>query len=288
MRGKYYSFIVDRKTLSYNLSQLNYNKIKIIPISARLDEKIYKGSIIDGVLLYNGTRGIKDFVINDIYNFCGENLTNDKMKYKMINIEQYLKAQLKNDSNLNTINFIVNKFYDLRDIKKLVNNYIPKSKHSNCIKGLSFYPEVSGTKLIYLYNNCTKDVLLNDDTSDGMSISKPKLNPIIRKSNISLSDSITAHFRLKKTDTVDVYELSLSKKFKKNGKSCIKYKKCGIAFIPTRDCSYFCKDAFKNHDGDSIIVECKYVIDKDKWTPYQISNKKYPDDIDKITQIMDQ
>ena len=151
IQDKYYSVIIDRRTLSYNPTQLDINKVKITPINVQLDESIYNGSIIDGVLLYNnGHNRKKIFVVNDLYFFRGKKLTDDKINNKMLNISVYLDSFDNKDSNLNTVELIPNKLYDLKDIKKLVNVHIPKSKYSNCIKGVTFYPEISGTKLIYL------------------------------------------------------------------------------------------------------------------------------------------
>ena len=153
LKDKFYSFIIDRRTLSYNPNQVDIEKVKLYPVKCRLDISIYNGSILDGILLYNvnNKSKIKNFIINDIYFFRGQDLTQDKIIYKLLNITTYLESFFKNDSQLNDINLIVNKLYTVNEIKKLVNHYIPITKFSNCIKGIAFYPEMSNTKLIYLY-----------------------------------------------------------------------------------------------------------------------------------------
>ena len=78
----------------------------------------------------------------------------------MLNFSIFINAYFKQDDLTNNINFVQNKLYVLPDIQQLVNVYIPKSKYNNSIKGLSFYSEYSGMKLIYLYNNIIHDVIL--------------------------------------------------------------------------------------------------------------------------------
>jgi hypothetical protein len=288
-QGKYYSFIVDKRSLNYNFSQLDYDTIKIIPIDVKLDESIYNGTIIDGVLLYNNNNNnnnnnnIKNFVINDIYTLRGQNISGDKINYKMINISQYLKAFFKNEPHLNNVYFLVNTLYELNEIDKLVNSYIPKSKYSNAIKGLAFFPELSGTKIIYLYNNCAKDKVIDVDNAPIIS----KKN-IVRKSNVPTGESLIATFRFKKTTTVDVYDLLLGIKIEKDGKKYVKYKNCGIAYIPTKECSYFCNDMFSSNNGlDHVLVDCKYMPEREKWVPIKRSNKNRPDFYDIVQKNID-
>jgi hypothetical protein len=283
LRNNYYSFTIDRRTLTYNPSQLDLNSIKIIPINIRLDESIYNGTIIDGVVLYNNSRN-KTFVINDIYVFRGQCLTDDKINDKMLNISMYLQANLTKDKFLKNITFVINKLYEPKDIQHLVNIYIPKSKYKNSIKGLAFYPTISGTKLIYLFNNCsniTPKKSLHDKTR--------KKIITIRPSGFNNTDGITAIFRIKKTKTPDVYHLYLSKKMIKNGKKIIKFKKYGIAYIPTFNVSYFCKDLFNSIDDNATLVKCKYSCEKNKWIPFEhTKDKKIPDNIKNVNKLFEE
>jgi hypothetical protein len=147
IKNRYLSYIIDRKTLTYNINQIDYNTVKIIPIQYRLEESIYNGSIFDGVLLYNNIDGLKHFVINDVYYLKGKRLVDDKLSNKMFNISAYLDT-ITDDKRTNNIVFIVNKLYELNTINQLINVYIPKSKYNKSIKGVAFYQEYSGTKLI--------------------------------------------------------------------------------------------------------------------------------------------
>lgn len=274
MNNKYYSYTVDRRTLSYDYKRVDYEKVRMLPIKIRLDNYIYAGTIIDGVLLYRMNKGIKTFVINDIYYFRGERLQ-ENIQNKMINISKYLEINYVKDTILNDVELIVNTVYKLSDIKKLVNNIIPKSLFNHSIKGIAFYPETTGTKLIYLYNNCT----INDNTSIVINTKNETKTNEIKTPNKSNNKFIV--FRFKKTDIIDVYELSLcDKKITKDDKTFIKYKKVDIAYIPTKECSDMCKAFLKN--DQCALVECEYLSNKDKWLPIRLSNAKQPDSFDMI------
>lgn len=288
IKNKFLSVIIDRKTLTYNLNQIDYNRVKIIPVHHRLDESIYDGTIIDGVLLYNTFNGVKTFVINDLYYFRGINLFDDKISNKMLNINIFFEKN-KDDNNVNNTIFVVNKLYPLTEIQQLINLYIPKSKYNKCIKGIAFYPEYSSSKLIYLFNNCSHDennLEEKNDSDDKIKNNEKDDVKIENMSNIQFKGDINSliTFRIKKTDTVDVYNLYIGDKtIGDNGKKIIKYKKMGIAFLPTSENSHFCRNIFSQTNETNLLVDCKYDSEKNRWIPVKLTtNKKIPDLIDKI------
>jgi hypothetical protein len=264
--NKYYSYSIDKKTLSKNI-QNNIDAIKICKLNIRLDESIYDGTILDCTQLNMGNNLQKTFIINDVYMFRGENISEDNIDNKLLNIETFMKI-IQKDDIMNDTTFATNKLYELKDIKDLVNIHIQKSQLKNHIKGITFYSQQNHIKLIYLFNNCGK--------SD-----KDKKNMVIRSSGIdnNINEEVTAYFRIKKTETPDVYHLYLKKKSIKDGKKFIRLKKYCIAYVPTINVSYFCKDVFNSSDdGDLIIVKCKLNQEKNKWIPFeQAKEKKYPD-----------
>ena len=64
INDKFYTFTIDRKTLSYSKSRININKINIKYVSVDADIKIYDGTIFDGI--YYNYNGIDQFIISDI------------------------------------------------------------------------------------------------------------------------------------------------------------------------------------------------------------------------------
>jgi hypothetical protein len=278
IKDKFLSFIVDRKTLTYSIKQIDYSKVKMIPVFFNLDKEIYDGTIFDGVFLYNNINRLKHFVINDVYYFRGKSLANDKITNKILNIGSYLET-IKNDSVTNNIVFIVNKLYPLNEIQQLVNMYIPKSKYSKSIKGIAFYSEYSGTKLIYLYNNCSHE------NKEEPAI--PKDSPKMVSGNSGTSTvATTAVFKMKKTEIVDVYHLFLGQKTTDGSKKLFKYKKIGIALVNTAENSAFCNESFIKANTDELLMECKLDMDKNKWIPFKVNtDKKRPDLIDVIGKV---
>jgi hypothetical protein len=264
IKEKFLSFIIDRRTLTYNLKQIDYGKVKMIPIFYRFNKDIYDGTIFDGVYLYNHIGGTKHFVVNDIYYFRGKNMLGDKMINKILNVSTYLETA-NQDNNMNNLIFIVNKLHPLNEIQQLINVYIPKSKYNKSIKGIAFYSEFSGAKLIYLYNNIS---------NEEQKIEKPNE---IRLSHIE--PGTTKTFKMKKTNIVDVYNLFLGQKLIEDNKKLFKYKNIGIAYVPTKECSFFCKDAFMN--CEELLMDCKLDVEKNRWIPVKLSeNKKRPDLLD--------
>ena len=87
---KFYSFTVDRQTLSYNFSKVDFSKVKLNLVNIHLDDNIYNGTIFEGILVkrYN----MDDvYIISDVYKFCGKDMTKEKLNIKFLNIVGYLK-----------------------------------------------------------------------------------------------------------------------------------------------------------------------------------------------------
>jgi hypothetical protein len=262
IQDKYYSVLLDKKTLTYNKENLKIDDITFTPARISMPESIYKGTILDGIVLSSN----KTFIINDMYVFRGDSSIHDKIKYKLINIDKFLTIQKINQNTDNNIELVVNPIYDINNIRGLIYNIIPNAKYTNYIKGVCFNPEISGIKLIYLFSNSAKDI--KQETNLEMSNNIP--------------DDIVLNFRFKKTDTVDVYELSLSEIFNKDGKKYVKYKKIDIAHIPSCAISKMCREYTSSNNN--IIMECKSL--KNKWVPLKLSDKTKPDDYENYNSLI--
>ena len=189
IHDKYYSYLIDRRTLSYNHYQVNIENVKISSVTLRLDESIYKGSIFDGILIQNPKTKERTFVITDIYTFRGKNMSIDKIQYKIINIVSYMKANYTDDP-INNLKITVNKLYELDNIDDLISD-IPKMTNF-CVKGLTFYPETSGTKLIFMLDNDTRveqhDNKDNRDNRDNRDNSDNRDIKLINIENVKCLD----------------------------------------------------------------------------------------------------
>ena len=154
IKDKYHSFLVDRSTLSYNPQKVNINNVKTTNVKIKLDLEIYTGSIFDGILVTN--KNEKTFIITDIYTFKGHDYSKSQLDSKLLTIITYLKSNYNQNDKDNDLILTVNRLFSIDETEKLVENYIPKIKGFNA-RGLCFYPEGSGTKLIFLFGNEKKN-----------------------------------------------------------------------------------------------------------------------------------
>ena len=296
VKDKYFSVFVEKKNLSFNKNKVNPSNIRIreIEVSAKLN--IYNGTIMEGFLIYDNKKMEVNFVINDILFLAGNKLVNDKLNDKFSMYESYIKSNpIKDKYNSNkTTSLQLNKFYELNSIKKLIEDvYNQRSKLylKKLIKGISFVKEVAGQKIIFLFNNNNKE---NSSESENKKVynedksyrnKKQYLGPAEKIKKIEVTGDVTAIFEMRKTQIVDVYELYLLKvkKDKTTNKIKAKKRKHDIAYIPTVECSNFCKFLF--NDDDNVLVDCKYLSDKDKWVPFKlIEGKKNPDRLKKVEE----
>jgi hypothetical protein len=297
LKGKFYSFMVDRKTLSFNSEQIKYESVNIIPVNIKLENSIYNGTIIDGIFIKHDKKKEKFFVITDLYMFRGVTTEKDKINMKLSNIETYLDYNMKSCQNLI---LTINKLYELENIDKLVNDDIKKT-HDFHVRGLSFYPETSATKLIYVFNeDKDKKVLNKNNGSESSSRENREIilpstnnnNQVSENKKTKIKYSIKSEFKnqeiifvleLKKTEISDVYKLFAVEEFEKEDKKILRTKKMGIAYVPTRDISLKCKEIFNKNVNGRALFACKFDDNKNKWIPLdEVKNVKVPNKISEI------
>jgi hypothetical protein len=281
IRDRFYSFIIDKKTLSYNQSQVDLENIKITSVNIRLDNSIYNGTIMDGIHTQNKTTRERVFIMTDVYYFRGQNLINDNILHKIGNVTTYLDANLKHDPQINNFALTVNKFYDSIDLLKLRND-MEKYKWYE-FKGYAFYPEKSGTKLLYL-DTKTNSVKHDDHTVNTSNTNKKKTFRYICKTD----KPVYATLEIRKTEQPDVYYVFCSEKGIIDGKNVIKIKKLGIALIPDYVSSNLCRNILQSKISGKALMKCLFNSDKNKWMPIEEDKiKKSPTSLIEIEQHLD-
>lgn len=309
IRDKFQAFTIDRKTLSYSRNKVDPEKVDLQFISADVDSSIYNGSIFDGVLIHGGNK--TKFVVSDIYMFKGSDYTNVNLDMKIFELQNYLENSAPRVNSVNNtykkhmqLEIGVNKIYPLNKIEIFVNKIVPK--FTDCkIRGLCFYPKISGTKLIFLFGNDKRqstnevksvkkpsgsDNELNDNKCNDDKFNDNKLTTY--KFISSTSDPVHATLEMKKTDTVDVYKLFSVEKTQKGIKNILMRKKMGIAYVPTLERSQWCRDTLSKAKKDSVLVKCLFHNREGKWEPVEVDEKsRFPtlfSDIDiEIVQVSD-
>lgn len=291
INGKYHSIAVNKKSIDNMKSNghQNINKIKMFPLYIRLRKNVYNGTIFDGTLLYNnGQVNKKVFVINDVYQICGDDVSNQSINNKMVAVRSFVKNFMINDDITNSVKLIVNKVYNLDEAGDLINNYVPASKWKNSIKGVVFLPEKSGYKMIYHYNNCT-GARRGESYQNAVELVNPESHHVIEHINkhvkikesvetdfniegslLHYGDDYDAIFRVKQVD-VDVYSLYLGKKVDDNKRKMYKY---STAYLPTIESSAMVRESIKDIKSH-LHMGCKFT--NGRWIPIKVISQNKPD-----------
>jgi hypothetical protein len=174
LKSKYYSFLVDRRQLSYSIDKVKLDEVFIHHCNVDVDLPIFQGTIFDGVYIrkgiqngqngHNGTFGAQyaqhEFIINDVYAFRGTDYTGNKLNLKLFEINLYLDNinsqihAIRDRINAKTnLELKINNVANLLDIRKFVKNDMKIIDKDYQTKGLCFYPELSGTKLVFIMND---------------------------------------------------------------------------------------------------------------------------------------
>ena len=317
IQDKFYSFVVDRQTLSYNFSKVDFSKIKLNQIKLSLDDSIYDGTIFEGILIKR--HGLDDlYIISDVYKFCGKNMINEKLNIKLLTIVEYLKSNYDSDSRDNTIEIQVNKIYELNKFDYFYKEVMPKIKNLK-YRGICFYPEISETKLIFMLNdiNSSRNESRNESRNDIANKTNTKYisiksNSIKSNSNSNDDDNIDGNLNIninkinkdnksdkktkyvnttsedvyvvlevKSTDNPDVYKLNCVEKQIVDKKMMLKKISMGIAHIRGIDMSHKMKKIFENKK--SVLMNCKFNDDNSKFEPLNVNTEsKFPTLLEEI------
>lgn len=318
LKTKYYSFMIDRRQLSYTLDKVKMDEVYVNHCNVDVDLAIYDGTILDGIYIRKGNQ--HEFIVTDVYSFKGTDYTNNKLNHKLFELEMYfdninsqirfIKERINAKINLE---LKINKLHKITDIKKFLDTIFKESEKTYQIRGVCFYPEMSGTKLIYLDNDNNnensdnidkfrdithnpqtesntfsrrgiKDGDNNSDDSSPHDKGLQKSKSIIKRVFVSTTnDPVCAILEMQTTKTADNYKLFALEQVKEGTR--IRLKKCqmDIAYIPNMQKSQWCRDITTASPKGSVFVKCIWRDAKSKWEPMELkTDVKLPSLIDDI------
>jgi hypothetical protein len=283
----YYSYLIDRRSISYNRQSLNISKVRFIEIKLPVSIKIYDGTILDGILI-DSMNSKMEFMITDAFMLNGKSLITMDYKTKIYMIEETIKSFSHEKNSYSNINIYISRPFEINQFNTLFSEYISKNTTKYNIKGITFYPNVSGTKLIYIFdkgddklrnelcNNTYKhDINKHEDIKSTDNNTNLKIVYKYELVNIEDNKLVECNLEMHKTDIPDVFKL-FGIFFSNN--VYIK-KRIGIAYIPSYKLSLMCKSHFMNRNV--IIFTCKLDVNKNKWIPIDEASVQKIDIINK-------
>lgn len=122
---KYYVVLIERN--SFDLENINFNRMNIVSLKIRLNLKSYDGTIFEGRLVNLG--GTNVFIINKVFMLYGNDLKNLKIEDVYEKTNNFIDNSYIIDSNMNSISFKLNRLYDIKDFDDLVDNKLKNSKY---------------------------------------------------------------------------------------------------------------------------------------------------------------
>jgi hypothetical protein len=132
-KGRFYSILVDQKTLKYNKSSLDLKSVRFIPLNVKARVGIYDGTILDGKLI-KVKNGKSVFMITDVFYLEGKDLTEDNIENKLINIKIYLDQNVRVDKKLSKITFDINKLYNYDQIRDMITDHTKQTTNKKKTK----------------------------------------------------------------------------------------------------------------------------------------------------------
>ena len=297
IKNKFVSCMINRKTLGYTKEKTDIKNLEIYPVNIKLDKNVYDGTIIDGTFTHNIRAREKMFIITDIYYLKGKKLVDASLKCKYHTIQGYIENNLKVEES-SDLKFLINKLYSItyEDIIKIKSDC--EQSMGIAVKGYTFYPNISNTKLIFLNQNGqpkfkkqeeVKNNNVNNNINNTSFNNKSEVKKIIenKKPNIKYicktDEPIYAILDIRKTESVDCYNVFCCEKLDDNK---IKVKKLGSAYIKDKDTSFICRSILEHKKGGKALMKCVYNQKMDKWEPIEEEKiKKLPDDLSYINKF---
>ncbi len=288
IRGKNYSFFMNRKTKQIILGKLTFT----LPL--------FQGTLFDGELIKN-SRNEWFFLINDLIYYEGKSVVTEKWDERNNKLNKLIKEQYKHDEKSHC-KIILKDYVSIKYIESFVNHYIPLLSYKS--SGIVFknifnfsnnfmfmFPDsrtdierVDKNKKSYVKVEKVKNVeeekveeedflsmLGNEcEVCDYENVEEEKVEEEV------LSKDTHCRFIVKNTTLPDIYELYCRS-------SSGKVEKHSIACIPSMASSTMMKKMFE--DNTQKVMKCRYHCHFKKWEPYELHHNNNIDSLSRINYV---
>ena len=190
-------------------------------------------------------------------------------------IQTLLSEQYQSDTVLQTIPFLMKRYFNMKEYETICSDYIPSLPYKTI--GLFFCPISYGAKPFFYFFSKTIPFyqrITTQQPNTTTSVSKKQLSNIPKKSTKSVTFSLkkdTVDHRtrllayLKPTRTPEIYKLCV--------RNQSKLKKIGYAHISSLTMNQQIKKYFQTENAISkLIVMCDYNSQFNKWSPVSIES----------------
>ena len=221
-----YCFLIDKKIKD------GYEYPKIFVVHYRFEPELFNGTLFE-VELIRDKNHEWSLLIGDIYTINGISLKTVQIHERINHCVDVLENKYIDDSFCNICPITLKKYFDLKDIEYVMNEFVPKLSYR--VRGFYFVPlKPSYAKILYMFKD-----------SDYKRVNSTNKRFI--------------QFKIVKTVKPDIYELYIYNEQK------TQLQKHSYASIPNIETSKWVKELVETKDNP--IVECKFNSLFEKWVP---------------------
>jgi hypothetical protein len=221
---------------------INKDTYVLYTIDLKFKNNVYNETLLDVEYIMSDNL----MIINDIYKFCGEDLSK---KYLLMRMNMSKKLFNLYNREKNGLLFDTKYYFQYKHLEHIYKSYRKKLKYNT--NGLLFKRN-NITHTVYYYIFKKNEFKITEDHGDESKF-----------------------FIIKKDNTLpDIYELycqNMSSKLYKHS----------YASIPSLKCSMYMRNMFikqnendNENDDNELIFECKYITEFNKWYPVDRANKE--------------
>lgn len=277
-KGENKIYLIDKKTLKYNRTQVNLKDAKIAEILYNVNDCFYDTTILDGYI-FRTKRKTWRYYVYDVHYYSGKS-------YKLITLEDKLlmfknilndKTYYERNSTCELVSLEVAKLYSYVETKRLINTIIPTI--DVFCTGLIFLPKYSGNSIIYQFQKNANIRIIDDFNYHVKRTPKTIVQTLIKEikdkwRKTPPSNSYRLTFKIEFGNKPGLYYMLLKYK-------SAYYKICTSAIQVIKDEQKIYDMYFKNKN-ENVFCDCIYLTDVMKWKPLNISKKDNADDIHDI------